>query len=238
MDSIRASEAFDLGSIPSGRTNILGVTMNTNKTKVDMNTFERKGLFDYFMQFSQPRYCITTPIDITSLYEYCKVNKHLNARLVYAITKACNNVENFKYFIEDENTIYKYDCLHAGNAFATNNNQIRYGIIDINQDIDNFIKEYDSVKDEIYSSCSGVRGDCEENFVGLSCIRWFKFSGMHEITYNRFHSGPEITWDKIEIKDGKATINMAIAVNHALVDGYHLHLFIDSLNEEISKLSK
>ena len=44
-----------------------------------------------------------------------------------------------------------------------------------------------------------------------------------------------MTWDKIEIKRGKATVNMAITLNHALADGYDVHLFLEALQNEIKK---
>lgn len=211
--------------------------MNGDKEYIDIENFDRKGLFNYFLQFEQPRYCIVTKVDVTKPYNYAKTHGHFNACLVYAITKACNSVENFKYFIKDEKTICKYSCLNAGNTFMTADNQIRYGILDVMLSFDKFVENYEKMKEEIYQNGSSQLGNHEENFVGLSCIKWFKFSGMQEITKNKFHSGPEITWDMLEFEEDKAYVNMAICVNHALVDGFHIHLFLDSLKKEFEKFS-
>ena len=208
--------------------------MNINKNEIDMNNFERNPLFNYFMSYEQPRYSITIPIDITAIYNYGEKYGNLNACFVYAITKACNAVDNFKYRII-ENKLYKYDFIHAGTIFTNSSNQIKQAYIDINQSLTDFLLNYNKLNEEYFRTGKLIQKDYEQAFVELSCIKWFKFTGLNEISRNKFDCIPDITWDKIEIKNKKATVNMAITTNHALIDGYHIKLFIDELNKEINK---
>lgn len=209
--------------------------MDIKKKKIDKENYVRKGIFDFMMNFNCTRFTITTEIDVTPLYKYCKKYKHFNAHMIYAIAKACNNVENFHYFTNEAGTIYRYDYIHPANIFMTSENQIRFGMIDINLPIEEFIQEYERVKNEIYTTGKRVEGNNDGNYIALSCVKWFKFSSVSESSLNKYESEPEMTWDKIEIKRGKATVNMAITLNHALADGYDVHLFLEALQNEIKK---
>ncbi len=212
--------------------------MDVKKIKIDKEKYVRKGIFDFMMTFNCTRFTITTQVDVTKLYKYCKVHKHFNACMIYAIGKACNSVENFHYFAYEDGSIYRYDYVHPANIFMTAENQIRFGMIDINLPLEDFIKEYERVKEEIYTSGKRVEGNNDGNYIALSCIKWFKFSSVSESSLNKYESEPEMTWDKVELKRGKATINMAITLNHALADGYDIHLFLESLNKELKNITQ
>ena len=201
-----------------------------------MDSFDRKGYYNYFISYEQPRYSITVPVDVTPIFNYGKQYGNLNACLVYAVTKACNAVDNFKYRII-ENKLYKYDFIHAGTIFINSNNQIKQGIIDIDQPLKDFISKYNALNEEYLKTGKLIQEDYEQAFVELSCIKWFKFTGLCEISRSKFDCIPEITWDKIEFKSKKATVNMAITINHALIDGYHIKLFLDELYKEINKFT-
>ncbi len=211
--------------------------MNIEKKLVNKETWVRKDIFNFMMQFNTTRFTITTEIDVTCLYNYCKKHKHFNARMIYAIGKACNRVENFHYFVNEDGLVYRYDYIHPANIFMTATNQIKFGMIDINLPINEFIDKYDSVKAEILKTGKRVEDNNDGNYIALSCVKWFKFSSITESSKNKFESEPEMTWDKVKTENGKSTVNMAITLNHALADGYDVHLFLNALSNELNKIS-
>lgn len=59
--------------------------------KIDITTWKRKELFDFFGQVSNPFYMITFRQDVTNLYRYVKKNGlSFYYTLIYLCTEAVN----------------------------------------------------------------------------------------------------------------------------------------------------
>ena len=73
--------------------------------KTDRETWERKGIFDFFSGMSNPFYMVTFRQDVTKLYKYAKRNGiSFYYALVYLCTKAINGVPAFHYAISIDKT--------------------------------------------------------------------------------------------------------------------------------------
>jgi len=78
--------------------------------KTEIKDFKRMDLFKYYNERTNPFAFVTTKVEITNIYNYCKKNKNYYATIGYCVAKAMNQVEEFKYRYED-NKIYKYDLI-------------------------------------------------------------------------------------------------------------------------------
>ena len=69
---------------------------------IDMNTWPRREIYDFFSPISNPFYSVTFTLDVTNLYRYVKERElSFYYALVYLCTRAVNRVEAFLYTIED-----------------------------------------------------------------------------------------------------------------------------------------
>jgi chloramphenicol O-acetyltransferase type A len=67
-----------------------------------------------------------------------------------------------------------------------------------------------------------------ENVIHFSAVPWLHFTAVsHARCFSFADSCPKITFGKIKVEDGKKIMPVAVHVHHALVDGYHVGLFID-----------
>ena len=208
--------------------------MDLTKELINLEIYERSGLFKYISSYEMQRYSMTVEIDITPIFKYCKKYGNLNACMVYAFVNACNNVEEFRMRIEN-GKLYKHKFVHAGVYFSTQNKQFRQGVINIDQMLDNFIEDYQKLKEECWQTGKIIQNGFGQGIIETSCVKWYNFIGLCEIAKSRDDSIPSLTCDKV-YKDGfKRKVHLAITMNHSIVDGYHIGLLIEAIKKEVEK---
>lgn len=74
--------------------------------------------------------------------------------------------------------------------------------------------------------------EVRQNEVHYSAILWVKFTSLsHSRNYSNEYSCPKFSFGKITLKNGKRTMPVSINVHHALMDGYHVGLFIEKFQK-------
>ena len=191
---------------------------------------ERKELFNHYNNEDNPFLYITTKIDVTNLVKYCKIHKNFYATMGYILTKAVNNIDAFKYRVQD-GKIYFCDRIKSNYTQKVDNNSIRF--FDL-PDIDNYyeyIEEYKKRNNKLISEKCNILTegmDC----IWLSCVPWFEFTGI--ITpYRKSITIPQFIWDKFSEENGKYTVHLMIMAHHGFVDGWHISKLIEQINENI-----
>lgn len=75
---------------------------------------------------------------------------------------------------------------------------------------------------------------------GLGCIHcsalpWFSFTGHKEPVSGQLDSVPKLAFGKTEKTNRALKMNVSIHVNHALVDGYDIGLFVEIFQYYLNK---
>ena len=108
---------------------------------------------------------------------------------------------------------------------------------------ENFLTFQESARQEIIrvkSSTELIPATSGENVIHYSSLPWIKFTSMsHARSYSFPDSCPKITFGKLTEQGDKKVLPISIHVHHALVDGYHVGLFIEEfqtiLNQNFSR---
>jgi chloramphenicol O-acetyltransferase type A len=67
-----------------------------------------------------------------------------------------------------------------------------------------------------------------ENLIHYSAIPWLDFTSIsHARSFSFPDSCPKISFGKMTEIDGQKSMSVSIHVHHALVDGYHVGLYVD-----------
>ena len=84
------------------------------KTKLNIESWNRKEHFRFFSAFDDPFFGITTNVDFTTIYLEAKHNSQsfFLYSLHHILTKA-NETDEFKLRIEEGNSVVKYDTIHV-----------------------------------------------------------------------------------------------------------------------------
>lgn len=192
---------------------------------IDLNTWNRKQLFDHFNDFADPYFSITIPFDVSNAFKKAKNEGYsFFARYLHDSMKAVNAIENFKFRIED-NKVVRYELIHASPTIMRNDNTFGFSFVEFDDDLNQFIKNIEAEKlriqnsDDLYPPVNSL--DC----IHCSAMPWLNFSGHKEPFSGKKDSVPKLAFSQIERKNNRWNMNVSISVNHALVDGYHVSEF-------------
>ena len=204
--------------------------------ELDIENWNRKEIFQFFKQFTDAYFSVVVHIDVTRAYDYSK-KQHVSFFVLYlhACMKALNSVENLRYRIREDKVII-HDVIHASPTILRNDNTFGFSFIHYNDDIEAFNKNFLSEKERIQNSTNLFPKEDTDDCIYCSALPWINFTGHKEPLFGVVkESVPKLAFGKFEIKDNKKLMPVSIAVNHALVDGYHVGEFVERFQRYLNE---
>ena len=215
--------------------------MHTNtqysKTRFEVKGWEREEHFHFFKSLAQPFFNVHTEIDITNLYHYAKTEK-LSVFLAYlhAATEGIRATENFLLRLEDDEVV-KYDAVDISTTVLKDNKTVSFVHLPHHNDIHTFCQQASEIVAEVKKSNRLFYGYNGPDLVHATTLPWFKFRGMeHAHSDDPNESIPKLAFGRLEFKEDRIILPISVRVHHALVDGYHIHLFLENMKASISAL--
>jgi len=203
--------------------------------ELDIENWNRKEQFYFFNQFDDPYFAVTIDVEVTSAFKYAK-KQQLSFFAVYlhACMKAINSVENFRYRIHGDKVIV-HDIIHASPTILREDKTFGFSFIHYNEDLNQFYKNFETEKRRILTTTNLFPKQDTDDCIYCSAMTWFKFSGHKEPLFGvKKESVPKLAFGKYIEKDAKLMMPVAIAVNHALVDGYHVGKFVEAYQNALN----
>lgn len=203
---------------------------------IDINTWKRKQHYHHFRTLKDPFFGVVFPIDVTRAHEYATTNKvSFFGKYLHDCMLALNEVDELKLRIIDDNVV-KYDVIHASATLMRSDKIFCFSYIEFDHDLNQFLSHLISEKNRIEDTgiLFPTRNDLQ--CIHCSAIPWVNFSGHKEPVSGRLESIPKLAFGKATIDaEGHMTMNVSIQVNHALVDGYHVGLFVEKFQHYLNK---
>ncbi|MEE1945702.1 chloramphenicol acetyltransferase [Pedobacter sp. KR3-3] len=202
------------------------------KQLFDLENWSRKDHFNFFNHFEEPFFGVVVDIDCTMAYDKCK-KEGIGFFLYYlhqALT-ATNAIENFRLRIEDDQ-IYSYDAVHASAVINRPDGTFGFSYIDYAPGFEAFQAGAKKEIERVQNTTGLVLAGSGANVIHISAMPWLKFTSLsHARSFSFKDSCPKISFGKMTVVDGKKTMPVSIHVNHALMDGYHVNLFVEKFQE-------
>ena len=112
------------------------------KTKLNIESWNRKEHFRFFSAFDDPFFGITTNIDFTTIYLEAKRNSQsfFLYSLHHILTKA-NETDEFKLRIEEGNSVVKYDTIHVSPTIGREDGTFGFAFFEYIPDRNEFIQQ-------------------------------------------------------------------------------------------------
>lgn len=203
-------------------------------TKLNLNTWNRKQHFEHFSKLQDPYFGLVTNVNVTKAYQTAKTqNVTFFTKYLHACMVAINSVKNLKYRIIN-NEVVIFDVIHASATMLRANNTFGFSFIHFEDNINAFHKNVMAEKERILNSEAlfpPINGlDC----IHCSALPWVNFTSHKEPVSGALESIPKLAFSKIETQNNEITMNVAINVNHALVDGYHLGQFFKIFQNQLN----
>jgi len=196
---------------------------------------KRKELFEYFDSKTNPFIILTTKIDVTNVVKYCKIHKNYYATIGYLICETVNEIDAFKYRKEDDK-IYKYDELKINFTQMIDEDEISFFEIDKGKTYKSFIEEFKKEQEKLIND-KKVTISKEQGEIWVSCAPWYEFTSL-VTPYDKNVTIPQFTWGKFKEENGKFYTNLMIMVHHGFVDGNHIGILLNKLNDKINNFDK
>ena len=206
------------------------------KQQIDIKNWNRKEHYEFFSTFEEPFFGITTPIDCTIAFEK---SKELNIPFfIYYLHKtliAINQIENFRYRIENGN-VFLYDEIDSSATIMRADKTFGFSFMKFNPDLTEFNKIAFAEIERIQSTSGLFTREFPENLIHFSAIPWINFTSLtHSRSFTLPDSCPKISFGKMITENGKKTMSLAVLAHHGLVDGYHMGMFVEALQNEFNK---
>lgn len=206
------------------------------KKIIDINNWERKEQYLFFKQFEEPFFGITVEVDCTNAYLYCKQNNisFFNYYLHKSLL-AVNEISSFKYRIVDD-MVFEYTKINASPTIARKNGTFGFSYIEFKKDFNLFDEEAKKIIHQVKNSSKFIPATSGENMIHYTVLPWIKFTALNHARCFSFNDSiPKISIGKCTLINNKYIMPMSIHVHHALMDGYHVGLYINRFQELMDK---
>lgn len=202
---------------------------------ININTWNRKQLFEHFSQLHDPYFGLTIPFNVTKAYTYSKEkNISFFGKYLHDCMRAINSIENFKFRIE-QNKVVQYDTIHASATMMREDKTFGFSFINYNKDLNRFLKSLDAEKERIKNTDLLFPPNNGQDCIHCSALPWVNFSGHKEPVSNEIESVPKLAFGKATKNNDQLIMHVAISVNHALIDGYHVGLFSEKFQNYLNQ---
>lgn len=204
---------------------------------VDLDTWPRKDLFEFFSGASHPFYSVNFGVDVTRLYEYAKAHQlSFYYALTYLCTKAMNEVEAFRYTIDEKKVALLDKRIPSFTDLKKDAELFHIVTMECEGTIDEFCKlaRETSENQDFFLDFSKE----SNNQIFFSCLPWIELTALtNERNFDVDDATPRLAWGKFLDVDGRKKLNMSLEVNHRFIDGLHIGRFYEKLQEMIDQLS-
>ncbi|WP_324822696.1 chloramphenicol acetyltransferase [Sinanaerobacter sp. ZZT-01] len=202
---------------------------------IDMEKYERREHFDYYMKMVRTNYNLTADLDLTAFYKRIKSKKiQFYPAFIYAIIMGINQNKEFRMQVDAEGRLGYWNFLHPSYTIFHEDD---HTFSDIWSEFHpDFLTFYKNATEDMktYRGVKGVKTkpDKPQNFCPISGVPWLHFTNYSCDTFTEPHMYfPVISFGKYIEKQEKVEIPLSIFVNHAVADGYHsCKLFNDIQN--------
>lgn len=202
---------------------------------IDLKTWERREFYEHFIKEVVCSYSITVNVDITPLK-----GQQLYPAMIWLLTKTVNEMPQFRTALTQEG-LGIYDSMHPMYTVFNKENKNFSGIWSyFSENYDEFLSNYHAdVRAYSKSTRYAPKDGTPENAFNISMTPWLEFTAVN---INVFDDGkfllPIFTMGKYFERDGKRLLPLAIQVHHAVCDGYHVGLFVETLQDQIERFEK
>lgn len=203
--------------------------------KINLETWPRKGLFDFFSGVSNPFYSVTFRLDVTRLYKFTKEQGlSFYYSLIYLSTNAINSVDAFRCAVCGGEPVMldrrspSFTDLHPGaEAFHI-----------VTMPCEGNIRDFcRTARERSRAQKTFLSQEDTADLIYFSCLPWVELTALtNERDFDLDDSIPRIAWGKYYNDGRKKILHISMELNHRFVDGLHIGRFNEALCSGIDSL--
>lgn len=208
--------------------------------KIDIATWNRREIYEFFSGVSNPFYMMSFTVDVTELRYYCKEHGlSFYLSLIYLCTKALDSVENFRYTLRN-GEIYLLDGRRPSfTDMGADGELFHITNAEMTDSLESFVKSAGEKSKS--QTCFIDYRDESDALVYYSCSPKLRLTALTNerdlINPKSAESNiPSLAWGMYTDNGGRLELNVCMEVNHRFIDGIHITRFAAELDRLIKSL--
>ena len=206
---------------------------------IDINTWERKENYEFFLGFQNPTISITSEVECAGAKARAKAaGESFFLHYLYAVLRAVNEIPEFRFRIDAEGRVVYFDHVDMLTPIKVKKNGRFFTIrLPWNTDFQTFYTTAKAIINDI--DPNGNPYDMEKvggkdllDVILLSATPDLYFTSLTCTQEHRHGSNyPLMNAGKAILKEGKLVMPIAMTIHHGFIDGHHLSLFYKKVEE-------
>ena len=206
---------------------------------VDVENWERKQNYEFFLSFQNPTISITSEVECGGAKARAKAaGQSFFLHYLYAVLRAVNEIPEFRYRIDSEKRVVYFDTVDMLTPIKVNDNGRFFTVrLPWQEDFEKFYAEAERIIGNIDPNGDPYEMEKSEDgelldiillsatpdlyFTSLTCTQEHR----HGSNYPLMNAGKAIT------KEGRLVMPIAMTIHHGFIDGHHLSLFYRKVEE-------
>jgi len=206
--------------------------------KFDIDSWNRKTQYDFFKNYEDPFFNLTTQLNVTNLYHYCKRNElSFFLGCLYMAVESANEILEFRLRINN-NRVVEFESIDIGSTVLNDDNTFSFCYFDRKNSIFDFDKDGKQTIQKQKEKSYFDSNKNLQNVIYCSFIPWTSFTSFkHARNIERENGGiPKFVFGKYFEENGAKKMPFSIEVHHALMDGFHVGKFLEIFQSKIDGL--
>ena len=198
--------------------------------KIDLDNYNRRGLFNSFKDRDIPYFSTTCNIEIQNLKKFVKLrNISFFVSFSYIISVSVNRIPQLRHRIID-GELYEFKIVDPGYTVLLDDETFSFCDSKFFKDFDTYYEYAIARIEEVKNRPDHNNADKNHMFF-ITSIPWFSFTSFVHPYDKLYSSIPIITIGKYFEQGDSWLIPIAMQVHHGVVDGFHVGKYYDCLEK-------
>src|SRR5712664_3858499 len=170
---------------------------------LDLATWARRDLFEFFRGFDKPYFNVCTRIDISDLLALLRLRFSISVSLAYHYfaLRVANEIEPFRYRLKDGQVIV-HDVINGGTTVLLPNESFTYAYFDYLEDFQKFVFAAREATEKVRAG-GALKPTMRDDLIYFTTLPWISFTSFaHARTPGRGESIPRIAFGKFFVESG------------------------------------
>jgi chloramphenicol O-acetyltransferase type A len=205
---------------------------------LDLATWPRRAVFEFYLPFDKPYFNICTRLDITNLLNELHQRERTSVWLTYhyLALRAANEIEPFRYRLR-QGKVLVHDVINGGTTLLLPNETFTLVYFDYAESYTKFMEGATKAVQETLNGDGAFRPRHEDDArIHCTTLPWVSFTSFsHARRWGREDSVPKISFGKFLQEGARTLMPFSVEVHHSLMDGLHAGRYIARIEEMLAQ---
>ncbi len=224
---------FVVSIVGNSRKGKLAMFEWPSASRIDMNAYPRKALYEHFLTFESPVVNRTVQLDVSSLMSFIKTNNYrFSLVLGFIITRAANHVPELRHRIQDD-VLVEFNKIIPSFTMLSKDKIVYFSKGVFTDSFEHDYRENLLINENAARGLDQNVGSENQGQIFITNNPWNTFTALQFPYSRKVASIPVFGIGKMYNDGNKIKAPLAIQNHHSLTDGYHIGHFLDILEKHL-----